>query len=204
MALSAQFRKRLGKLFDRRTAWLCSIFKKPKPGWPQTINRRHVNDAIDELQELASEGLADAYARKEFEQSVKGKKSWHVKRGKGWGLVTKKAGFNDWYDSVFGRASCVYVFWKVSKCEYVGKSSKGGGRPSSHFEKFWFSGITRIDVYEATPRNLPAMECLAIHRFQPRRNKFKASAHKWTKQCVMCNLHKYIEDELRSIFRLRA
>lgn len=204
MAFSAQFKKRLGKIFDRRTAWLCSIFAKRKPGRPQTISRSNVDDAINALQELASAGLADAYARKEFEQSVKGKKSWHVKRGKGWGLNKKKPAFNDWYESVFGKASCVYVFWKANKCLYVGKSSNGGGRPSSHFEKFWFSGVTRIDIYEASPRNLPAMECLAIHRFQPRRNKFKASAHKWTKRCPLCTLHRDIEDELRSMFRLRA
>lgn len=204
MALNNQFRKRLGKLFDRRTDWLCSVFKKAKPGRPQTINRQHIDDAIDELQELASAGLADAYARKEFERSAKGRKSWHVKRGKGRGVRTKKMAFAKWYGSVFGNSSCVYVCWKGTTCEYVGKSLNGGGRPSSHFDKFWFPGVTRVDIYEATPRNLPAMECLAIHRFRPRRNRFKASAHKWTKHCDMCSLHKDIEEELRTIFRLRA
>jgi hypothetical protein len=203
MAISTQFRKRLGKIFERRAAWLYSIFNKPKPGRPKKINRAHVNDAIDELQELASAGLADGYARKEFERSVKDKKSWHVKRGKGWGVSAKKSAFNDWYEVAFGNSSCVYILWKTTKCEYIGKSSNGGGRPSFHFEKFWFSGITRIDIYKLTPRNLPAIECLAIHRFQPRRNKFRASAHKWTKKCPMCIVHKAIEDDVRSIFRLR-
>ena len=77
-------------------------------------------------------------------------------------------------------------------------------RISGHFEKHWFSHATRVDVYQTSGRRaLPALECLAIHRFQPRRNKSKAETRKWTSKCPLCKVHREIEQELGRIFRLR-
>ena len=84
-----------------------------------------------------------------------------------------------WFGRHFGGGTYIYVFWNQRKCVYVGKTAKSGGRISGHFEKHWFGSVTRIDVYHATGRRaLPALECLAIHRFQPARNKFRAERNK--------------------------
>jgi len=42
------------------------------------------------LQALASDALADQFARDEFEASVADRRSWHVKRGKGWRYGDRK------------------------------------------------------------------------------------------------------------------
>jgi hypothetical protein len=47
-------------------------------------------------------------------------------------------------------------------------------------------------------------ECLGIHRFQPSRNKVKAESRKWTKKCELCGIHREIEEEVSSIFRLKT
>jgi hypothetical protein len=203
MALKTQFQALLKNLFDRRTAWLRSVFDTPRPGRPGRFSRKHVDQAITSIQELASKAFARDLARRRFEACTIAKKSWHVKRGKGHGVDAKRRAFKAWYDSNLGDHPCVYVFWRRNGCEYVGRSSQGAGRPTEHFVKFWFPQVTRIDVYTTTIRGLPAFECLASHHFQPRQNKFKASARKWSSKCDLCDLHRSIDAELRSIFPIR-
>lgn len=203
MSRAAEFRTELDHLFRRRTHWLRAAIDGARPGAPPTFSRAHVQRSIARLQDLASEALADSLARDEFDQAVEIRRSWHVKRGKGRGLE-KRSAFNRWFDEHIGSSSCIYVFWAGKTCVYVGKTTWGSSRPSSHFEKAWFLPVTRIDVYATRgTRVLPALECLAIHRFRPRRNRSRASAHKWTKRCPLCNTHMQIRDELRYIFRLR-
>ena len=176
----------------------------PKPGPPPGFGRKHVDRAIARLQALASEALADHVGRTEFERSVKEKRSWYVKKGKGHGFEQKRRSFKDWYAREIGGPPCIYGLWKNRACLYVGKTTNGAGRLTSYFEKAWFQSITRVDVYAPRGKHaLSALECLAIHRFQPRKNKFKAADRKWTQKCPLCFLHRNIERELRSIFRLR-
>jgi hypothetical protein len=198
------FRRELDELFDRRTAWLRASVTGPRPGRPLSLNRRHVRDSIGRLQEIASDALADRLARKEFQASVRGRHSWHPKRGKGHGRYQKRQAFKTWFADRFGSGTYIYVFWARRKCVYVGKTTKSGSRIAGHFEKHWFSNVTRIDVYRANGRGaLPALECLAIHRFQPSRNRFRAERKKWTRRCALCRVHRDIKDELGKIFRLR-
>lgn len=201
---STEFRAELNRLFRRRTYWLRSAVEGPRPGPPPTLSRRQVRRAITRLQELASEALADHLARDEFEDAVTFRRSWHVKRGKGRGVDAKRRAFNRWFDDELGPATYVYVFWNRRRCVYVGKTARSGRRISSHFDKHWFGGVTRVDVYATTGRRvLPALECLAIHGFQPTRNKFRAERRKWTRRCPLCSVHRMIDSELRDIFRLR-
>lgn len=159
---------------------------------------------ITRLQDLASEALADKLARDEFEDAVRQRRSWHAKMGKGRGVDAKRRSFNQWFDRELGHGTYVYVFWNGRRCVYVGKTAKSGKRISSHFDKHWFGGVTRVDLYALTGRRvLPALECLAIHRFRPTRNKFRAEKRKWTKRCQLCAIHRTIDRELSSIFRLR-
>jgi hypothetical protein len=191
-------------LFRKRAFRLRSTLDGRRPGAPPAFNRNTVNDAIARLQELASEHFAKQFARDEFGLAVHQRKGWHAKRGKGRGVDAKKSTFEHWYKLHFNSSRCIYVFWSGRQCEYVGKTGSGGSRPSSHFVKFWFGTVTRIDVYATLGnRALPALECLGIHHFRPRRNKSKAETRKWLRKCPLCGAHKEIQGEMRNIFRLR-
>lgn len=201
---ASRFRTELDRLFRRRTHWLRSAVEGPRPGPPLSLSRSHVRRAAATLQDLASEALAAKLARDEFENGVLQRRSWHAKKGKGRGADAKRRSFNAWFDERLRPGTYVYVFWNRRHCVYVGKTARSGRRISSHFDKHWFGGVTRVDVHTARGRRiLPALECLAIHRFQPTRNKFRAERRKWTKRCRLCTVHRMIDQELRSIFRLR-
>lgn len=205
MSNQSQFRSELDRLFRRRTYWLRSVVEGTRQGAPQRLSRQHVRRTIGTLQDLASDALADDLARDEFERGVRLRRSWHPKRGKGRGRDAKRRSFNAWFDEHLEPGTYVYVFWRSRRrCVYVGKTTRSGRRISSHFEKHWFGPVTRVDVYSARGRRvLPALECLAIHRFQPARNKFRAERRKWTRRCELCRIHRFIDSELRDIFRLR-
>ena len=204
MSRAAQFNRELDTLFHKRSYWLRHLLRGPRPGRPPRLKRHDIQRSIAKLQDIADEAFAPALARKEFERSVRKEKSWHVKRGKGHRYEQRQRAFQNWYDTHIESPSCIYVFWARRRCIYVGKTTRGRGRPSSHFEQAWFRPVTRVDVYETRgKRALPALECLAMHRFQPLRNKVKAQERKWTQKCPLCKLDKNIQAELRDIFRLR-
>jgi hypothetical protein len=198
------FRKELDKLFRRRTHWLNAAVQGPRPGAPPALSRGHVRNSVARLQQFASDALAEKLARHEFDLGVRERRSWHCKRGKGRGVDNKRTAFNAWFDNNFGSGNYIYVFWKSRRCVYVGKTRKSGRRISGHFEKHWFALVTRVDVYQASGRRvLPALECLAIHRFLPARNKSRAETKRWTSKCSLCRVHRQIDQELGKIFRLR-
>jgi hypothetical protein len=205
MSTAAQFRRELDGLFRRRTQWLRTLFEGRRPGPPLSMGRKHVRSAIASLQDLASDAWAHDLARTEFDRATEFRKSWHPKRGKGRGTDAKRDRFNEWFDEHLGPGPCIYVFWRGRHCVYVGKTGGSGRRISSHFEKHWFASCTRVDVYVVSGRRaLTALECLAIHRFQPLRNKFKAERRKWTRRCPLCEVHRDIQSELQAMFRLRT
>jgi hypothetical protein len=204
MSRAGEFWRELDDLFDRRTTWLRSVFERPRPGKPRKLARKHVQQSIARLQALASEEWAHDFARREFQDAVEFKRSWHPKRGKGWGRDAKRTAFDDWFGEEVRGGPTIYAFWNRKRCVYVGKTTGSGRRVSSHFVKHWFSGVTRIDVYAVKgTRKLPALECLGIHRFQPSRNKFRAERRKWTTKCALCETHRAIDEELRAMFRLK-
>lgn len=203
MAFSNQFEKALDGLFRQRTHWLRTKLGDSKPGKPPEFSRKKVNVGIEKLQDIASKAFAPRLARKGFEKHITIRKLYHIK---GHGREDKKKRFNKWYDNYFNpRRGYVYSFWKYDKtCIYVGRTGSGGSRPSGHFEKFWFSQAKRITVFQLKSKSqIPKIECLAIHHFQPRRNKNKASTKKWTKACPLCEKHRLIEKELHRIFRFK-
>lgn len=201
----AQFRRELTKLYDLRTYEVRSlVFGKPKPGKAPKLTRSRRTESIRKLQDLATAELAKPLAKEKFDYYVSRRKSWHIKKGKGHGHEAKKTAFKAWFEGEFdAKASCIYIFWKGRKCIYVGKTASGKNRPVQHFVKFWFSHATRIDVYHVSTKTaLPMLECLAIHRFSPVRNKQKAETKKWTSKCPLCEVHKGIQAEIRGIFSL--
>jgi hypothetical protein len=203
MGFSKAFERELDKLFRRRTHWLRSELGSKRTGKPPKFSRKDVGKGIRTLQEIASDALARRLAKTEFNDHIKLRKNYQVR---GRGPDDKKKQFEKWFAERFPRRKgIIYAFWgNHGKCIYVGRTGSHGSRPSSHFDKFWFSGVKRVTIFDVTARShIPKLECLAIHSFQPKRNKNRAATKKWTKACPLCTTHKYIENELRSIFRFK-
>jgi len=203
MAFSKAFERELNSLFRRRTHWLRQELGRKGAGKPPQFSRTTVNKAIRNLQLIASDALADKLAKVEFETHVNWRKNYHVA---GRGVAEKRRRFETWFNKNFSKTrGLIYAFWGgLRQCEYVGKTGSGGQRPSAHFEKFWFNRVKRVTIYEVSRRShIPKLECLAIHRLRPRRNKNRAATKKWTKACPLCTTHRYVENELRNLFRLR-
>lgn len=204
MSLTANFDRELNRLFHRRTSWVRQAIGKNRPGRPHIFNRGKVEPKLDELGELAHDILVRGRARKEFRRTVHGKRQWHVKRGKGFGIDAKRKKFKRWYEKYIGNKNCVYVFWAEKRCAYVGRTSRGKGRPAGWFDRVWFQPVTRIDIYSVSRRSeVPKAECLAVHLFDPLENKNWPSFGSYTKECPICQATKEIDRELRSIFRFR-
>jgi hypothetical protein len=201
MSHQTQFNRTLDRLYERRTDELRHLLTG-KSGPLLTLTKEKRESKIRELEEIASKALAKKLARKRFKTLVIRKKTW---RTKGWGTDKKRKIFRAWIrKKISPKRGKIYVFWKRRECRYVGRTRGRGSRPSHHFRRGWFNGTTRIDVYLAHQRrSIPLLECLAIHRFRPTRNKMKAAKENWTPKCPLCALHKKIRTELRKIYRFR-
>ncbi len=204
MGLATKFERGLQRLFYRRTSWLRQAIGKNRPGRPHVFNRKNVEPKLEELGELATQILVRRRARREFHKTVEEKRQWHVKRGKGHGIDPKRERFKRWYDKSIGNRNCVYVFWAPHECVYVGRTIRGHGRPAGWFDRVWFQPVTRIDIYSVRRQSeVPKVECLATHLFDPKENKNWPSIGRYTKKCPICKATREIDHELKSIFRLR-
>jgi hypothetical protein len=201
MSFEGKFNRILDRLYVRRTDALRSLLA-PRRGPPLTLSKRQRERKIRELQNLASKKLAKTLAKREFERAVSEKKT---RRIKGYGRKAKQKDFRAWIRrEIHKKRGKVYIFWRGNECRYVGRTRGRGTRPSKHFKRSWFSGTTRIDVYlTQQKRSVPSVECLAIHRFRPTKNKVKAATQNWTPKCTLCAVHKKIRTELRQIYRFR-
>jgi len=199
-----QFERVLFRLFRDRTHRLRDLVKSPGSGKVPGFNRKKREKAIGELQKLASSCLVKDYAKREFKKLVDKKRQWHVTTKKGWGRDKKKKSFDSWFSKHIPFPNCIYVFWAGPKCKYVGRTIKGKGRPHSHFNTYWFGCVTRIDIYSTSlSSEVPKLEFLATHRFNPTMSKIKSSKKKWTRKCPVCQTHKTISNEIRTLFRLK-
>jgi len=201
MSFQTQFNRALDRLYERRTDKLRRILS-PKPGPIRTLTKKRREKKIRELQEIASKALAKKMAKRGFQKLVIQNRAW---RTKGWSTDEKQQIFRAWVRRKISRKrGKIYVFWKNRECRYVGRTRGGGFRPSRHFKRGWFHGTTRIVVYLTKQRkSIPQLECLAIHRFRPTRNKVKAAKENWKPKCPLCALHKKIRTEVRKIYRFR-
>lgn len=201
MSYQSQFNRELDRLYKRRTAKLRDLLTG-KPGRPLGFSKKKRESKIRQLEEIASKALAKKTANQKFGSLITQKRIW---RTKGWGADRKRKNFLNWIDKrISPREGKIYIFWKNGECLYVGLTQGSGSRPGDHFERSWFRSTTRIDVYTARQSNtIHLLECLAIHRFQPTKNKIKAARKKWAPKCPLCRIHKKIRRELRQIFRVR-
>lgn len=203
MSYQSAFNRKLDSLFRTRTDWLRHRIGHPRKGKTPVFNRKRRERGIKRLIDIASKALIAECTQKEFLHRVEKRRRWYPKKHKT-GRDAKKLAFKKWYDGKFKKESCIYIFWANGKCLYVGKTGRGPGRIVDHFEKYWFSRVTRIDVYMAHgKKDLPSLECLAIHRFKPKENDMKAAKKKGAAKCILCISTRQIRGELRRIFPLK-
>ena len=202
MAIKTEFSRGLSELFERRTNWLKRAIGEVNPGPVLTFSKKKVMSRINRLCSLAREILSRKRARKALRKLEC--RRWHPKKGKGFGRDQKQAVFKKWYERQIKQPNCVYIFWSRRKCEYVGRTLKGKGRPQSHFKQYWFGSVTQIDIMIVQQRRLvPMYECLAIDLYKPKRNLQKAARKRFSTKCPVCTVVKEIKDELKSLFKLR-
>jgi hypothetical protein len=204
MTDAVKFSRELKKLLDLRTARLRSAIGKKRLGPTPALTKKKVKSALKKLSATARKIIVKQQARNEFKKTVIAKRQWHVK-SKGWGVQAKKVAFKHWYAKRIRGHNCIYIFWSGRKCQYVGRTLRGKGRPTGSFDKFWFGSVTRIDIYPiATPTIVPKAECLAVHVFEPRKNAIRPARPKFSKPCPICTAAKEIKRELNSIFPLTS
>src|SRR5947207_5250489 len=100
MAFSKSFERELDDLFVRRTHWLRQELGRKGAGKPPQFSRRTVNDAIANLQVIASDALADKLAKEEFENHVTWKKNYQIA---GRGVAEKKKRFERSFNKNFSK-----------------------------------------------------------------------------------------------------
>lgn len=197
------FDRKLAALFKDRTHWLRSQVRKPRPGKAPSFNKKKVERGIKKLQDLTTECLLHSHAVKGLGKLYDVKKQWRVTANKGWGVDGKRKAFVQWFEKHIPYENCVYAFWRNRKCRYIGRTMGGKNRPQSQFQKYWFRGVTRVDIYASrSSKDIPKLECLASHRFEPTYSKIKPAARKWSSKCPICETRKAVRDEVKAIFKL--
>ena len=167
------------------------------------MDKAKIENTIIQLQKISNDILVRDAFTNEFNKNVLQEKRWHTKN-KGWGRIKKIKSFNKFFKNKIHFENYIYVFLYGKKCKYAGRSLAGGTRPETHFEKYWFDGVTRINIYSTSqPTQVPKLECLAIHKFEPSVNRNKPSFSKGDKLCPICENERYIKQELKSMFKLR-
>lgn len=200
MSYNRQFENEIRDLTTKRTHWLTNTLFSKKIGRPPKLDKKSLAKSIERLQKLATDGLAKSFAKKEFDRCVPKEKKWRIK---GHGVDQKRNNFQNWLEEHFsGQKNYVYVFWgHRNNCLYVGRTGTSNQRPVNHFNKYWFTMATRIQIFTtSTYKDLPKLECLGQHYFIPSYNKMKSATKKWTSSCPLCDIHKSIDSELKSIF----
>lgn len=198
-----RFDLELSILFRARTHQLRN-YMWPTRGPAQRFTKERVKKTIAKLQDIAEDDYLRSRDARKLLLRFDYKHQWHTKRGKGFGRSAKKKAFKKWYERAITTKNCVYAFWNGSHCLYVGRTRRGQGRPISHFDKFWFSQATRIDIFGFSGRrDVPQFECMLTHKAVPTYAEHKPSSQRYHTPCPVCDGRIRIRDEIRRLFRLR-
>jgi hypothetical protein len=204
VSVKKQIENELARLSHDKSYALRKIAGVTGRGKQPSFTKTRVKKSTEKLLRLATEAVVKPLTMAAYKDSIVEKKQWHVKKGKGWSWKEKKKKFKSWLIEECGYQNYVYVFWNAKKCIYVGQSTQGKTRPDSHFEKRWFSPVTRIDILRVARKSeVSKLECLTIHHNKPKQNKNRPANSKWTKKCPVCKMHREIKGEMKRIFPFR-
>ncbi|MEK7469884.1 MAG: hypothetical protein AAB074_21155 [Planctomycetota bacterium] len=195
MGNKTDFHRKLDDLWSRRTEELRALVGIRHRGPRLKFNKKIREQRIRELTELATEILRED-AKDEIEARLNQTGRRHIR---GYGIQDRFDRIWDWAESWI-RGPIVYLFWKGSRCLYVGRGNSW--KRLGSYEKSWY--LKEADLLEvlcvAGKSNLPLVECLCVHLYEPRDNKSKPANKKWGKSCPICLTHDRIQDELRFVF----
>lgn len=176
----------------------------PSAGAAPTLSRRKIGKSITKLQDIAELDFLKSKGARKILKSYDYKRQWHSKKGKGFGRAAKRRSFKYWYDRRITTKNCVYAFWNGSHCLYIGRTLNGKGRPTAHFDKYWFGKATRVDVFGFDrKRNVPQYECMLTHKYEPSNKQMTPSSRRYYTPCPVCVGRKYIKEQVKRLFRLR-
>jgi hypothetical protein len=198
-----QFDGELVALFRTRTHELRN-YMWPTRGAVPNFTKQRVRNTIESLRDIAEGDYLKSREARRLLRKFDYKRQWHAKRGKGFGRTAKKRSFKMWFAKKINAKNCVYAFWNGSRCLYVGRTRRGKGRPTSHFEKYWFGQVTRVDVFGFRGRrDVPQFECMLTHKARPTYAEHKPSSQRYHTPCPVCAGRRRIGLEVRRLFRLR-
>jgi hypothetical protein len=198
-----RFDNELLKLFHARTHELKS-YMWPTAGAAPHLTRKRIRKGIERLQDIALAYYLRSKAAKKLLDSYDDKRQWHSKKGKGYGARAKKKAFKRWYDRKISTKNYVYAFWNRQHCLYVGRTLSGKGRPTNHFDKYWFGSATRLDLFAFNgKRDVPRFECMLTHRWKPAYSRVTPASKKYYSVCPVCEGKSFIKKQVKLLFRLR-
>jgi hypothetical protein len=202
--LEREFDTQIDRLFRSRIHKLKSAVWPAKGAAPM-MTKKKVNHVIGRLQNVTRDAfLRTKGTKKILREDFDYKRQWHPKRGKGWGRAAKSQHFKNWYEKNITTKNCVYAFWQKKNCLYIGRTLNGKGRPTNHFQKYWFGKATRVDVFAFDrKRDVPRFECLLTHKYDPSYSRMKPSAKKYYSRCAVCDGTDSVKSELKTFFRLK-
>jgi hypothetical protein len=198
MASKTFYEKILEELHYRQTHEIREFLKIKRHTKKKALNRQYLNEQIEKIQIAITEEDVKETFKNEFAVLIKCR--WNVI---GHGNLNKREFFKTWlHDEFFLSNNLIYIFWGVNKsCLYVGRTGKGGSRPTAHFVKFWFSKTKYIEIYDANKaRSLNKFECIAIHFLMPKYNQKKSARQKRTDICPICDNQKFIARKIEKVF----
>jgi hypothetical protein len=170
------------------------------------ISKKWTDDVLKDFDEVIEKYMiASPTIRNLIIEDGAGKRYWQIKN-KGWGWYKKRDSFNAWYLTRKFPEFCVYrMMGKRNRCIYIGRTGGGGDRPAQHFEKTWFSKVSRIEIYPfASKSKVPRFECLLSHRDYPERLFVKPSMKAYHAHCPICDTQTAVRKELLRLFPVHS
>jgi len=198
MAFRKTFERKLSTLLHRRIDPLVRLIK-PKRGPQKVFTKRHREDGIAELQELAEQILRKAVVPGRLKEITSGSRRTMLR---GRGIDDRFKQMCAWAEQSL-RGPIIYSFWRGKRCLYVGK---GGSwrRLRSYRRHILLQEATSLRVRMVAGKSHVAMaECMSIHLHNPKHNINQSSKPKYSKRCPICKTNREIRDELRSLFRMK-
>jgi len=193
-----RFLRLLDDLQQRRAGKLRRMVVGGTKGPKREFSGKVRSKLTRKMMDAAGEVLVRRYARPEFRKTIGRGRQRHIK---GHGIKKRFDCIWEWAKRKLD-GPIVYTFWRGKKCLYAGKGNSYR-RLWSYRKTIYLKEADLLEVWEVKKRELPKVECLAVHLFEPRYNEVKPARVKYSKKCPVCQRLRKIKRELRSLFRLK-
>ncbi|QQG48743.1 MAG: hypothetical protein HY247_08420 [archaeon] len=206
----SSFRRSLDELFEFKKTELTRFLETP-PGRPPNDLDRETRDALIEDALGRAEDALYPMAKSEFKSLTSGR-TYARKRPRlnrngplssdSWDRIG--VFLDGFYDSL-ETSRQIYLFWRGNDCLYVGQTKNdvwgGGGKWRTDL----WRECTHVQILSTdSKRDLGKLECLAVHVYRPKYNKYKPPIRYYGTRCPVHEVLSPIRSELETMFSLRA